>query len=90
MLPLHLGAPSGAPLSVLAIGAHPDDIEIGAGGPLLSLAEEPTAGPLRGDDGNRGTSAGGRGTRPAFLPDADLTIELFDLPEGRLPAVWGR
>ena len=32
MLPLHLRAPPGAPLSVLAIGAHPDDIEIGAGG----------------------------------------------------------
>ena len=32
MLPLHMGAPSGAPLSVLAIGAHPDDIEIGAAG----------------------------------------------------------
>ena len=27
------------PLSVLAIGAHPDDIEIGGGGPLLGLAE---------------------------------------------------
>src|SRR5205814_4626899 len=24
----------------------------------------------------------------SFLPDADLTIELFDLPEGHLPAVW--
>ena len=43
MLPLHLGAPADRPLSVLAIGAHPDDIEIGAGGLLLSLAE----GPLR-------------------------------------------
>ena len=26
----------------------------------------------------------------AFLPAADLTIELHDLPEGRLPAVWGQ
>jgi len=26
----------------------------------------------------------------AFLPTADLAIELHDLPEGRLPAVWGQ
>jgi len=39
VLPLQLKAPSRGPLSVLAIGAHPDDIEIGAGGMLLTLAE---------------------------------------------------
>ena len=38
MLPLPLAIPPGRPLSLLAIGAHPDDIEIGAGGTLLSLA----------------------------------------------------
>ena len=38
MLSLPLNAPAGEPLSVLAIGAHPDDIEIGAGGLLLGLA----------------------------------------------------
>lgn len=28
MLPLRLEPPAGRPLSVLAIGAHPDDVEI--------------------------------------------------------------
>ena len=39
MLSLHLELPADRPLAVLAIGAHPDDIEIGAGGTLLTLAE---------------------------------------------------
>jgi LmbE family N-acetylglucosaminyl deacetylase len=29
-----------------------------------------------------------RNAARSFLPDADLAIELFDLPEGRFPAVW--
>ncbi len=92
MLPLHLTVPPDRPLSVLAIGAHPDDIEIGAGGTLLSLAESQpglqaryvvlTGTPERQEEAR---SAAG-----AFLPGADLAIELHDLPEGRLPAVWDR
>ena len=30
-----------------------------------------------------------RAAAAAFLPGADLTIELRDLPEGRFPAAWG-
>ena len=92
MLPLHLTVPPDRPLSVLAIGAHPDDIEIGAGGTLLSLAESQpglqaryvvlTGTPERQEEAR---SAAG-----AFLPGAELAIELHDLPEGRLPAVWDR
>ena len=40
MLPLNLGLPAGRRLSVLCLGAHCDDIEIGCGGTMLSLAAE--------------------------------------------------
>ncbi len=31
-----------------------------------------------------------RAAAAAFVPGADLTVELHDLPEGRLPAKWGQ
>ncbi|MGH7688593.1 MAG: PIG-L deacetylase family protein [Gemmatimonadaceae bacterium] len=40
MLPLTLGSSRRAPLTVLCLGAHADDIEIGCGGTLLTLLEE--------------------------------------------------
>lgn len=40
MLPLALGRSEGAPLRLLAIGAHPDDIEIGCCGTILKLMDE--------------------------------------------------
>jgi LmbE family N-acetylglucosaminyl deacetylase len=89
MLPLHLKAASGMPLSVLAIGAHPDDIEIGAGGLLLSLAESVLRVRYVVLTGTAERHQEARNAANAFMPRADLAIELFDLPEGRLPAVWG-
>ncbi len=90
MLPLSLKTPSGAPLSVLAIGAHPDDIEIGAGGLLLGLAEGPLRVCYTVLTGTPERHQEARSAAYAFMPEAELTIELFDLPEGRLPAVWDR
>ena len=92
MLPLSLNTPGGRPLSVLAIGAHPDDIEIGAGGTLLSLAESQPGLQLRyvvltGTDDRRLEA---RNAASTFAPGADLAIDLSDLPEGRLPAAWDR
>ena len=89
MLPLYLRAPSGAPLSVLAIGAHPDDVEIGAGGLLLGLAQSRPRVHYTVLTGTAERHQEARNAAYAFMPDADLAIELFDLPEGRLPAAWG-
>ena len=92
MLPLHFELPEERALSVLAIGAHPDDIEIGAGGTLLTLAEARPG--LRARyvvlTGTEERHSEARAAAAAFLPEADLTIELHHLPEGRLPAVWDR
>ena len=88
MLPLGLCLPEGRPLSVLAIGAHPDDIEIGAGGLLLALAARPLRASYLVLTGTTERHQEARAAASAFLPGADLTVGLHQLPEGRLPAAW--
>jgi LmbE family N-acetylglucosaminyl deacetylase len=88
MLPLHLKPPSDGPLSVLAIGAHPDDIEIGAGGLLLGLAGSRPRVRYVVLTGTADRHQEARNAAHVFMPDAALTIDLFELPEGRLPAAW--
>ena len=92
MLSLKLDLPAERPFSVLAIGAHPDDIEIGAGGTLLTLAESKLGMRvhyvvLTGSEDRHDEA---RTAADAFLPGADLTVDLHRLPEGRLPALWDR
>lgn len=75
--------------SVVLLGAHPDDIEIGAGGLLLALGAVPDLRVhyvLLTGTPERQTEA--RAAATAFLPDARLTFALHDLPDGRLPAHW--
>jgi LmbE family N-acetylglucosaminyl deacetylase len=77
--------------SVVVLGAHCDDIAIGAGGTLLALCQ-----------GNPGVrvdalvlSGGGtdredeeRAALRAFCPGAELDVTVHKLPDGRLPAHW--
>lgn len=75
------------PLRVLALGAHPDDIEIGCGGTLLKVAGRPDI-TLRGAilTGSPERAAEAAAALPAFCPGAEL--ESGTLPDGRLPGHW--
>jgi LmbE family N-acetylglucosaminyl deacetylase len=87
-----LTLPDGRPPSVLALGAHPDDIEIAAGGALLGLARRNPGLQVRYVvmTGTTDRQDEARAAARAFTPGADLTVETHDLPDGRLPAVYGQ
>lgn len=92
MITLRLDRQAEGPLSVLALGAHPDDVEIAAGGTLLSLAERHPGLRVRYVlmTGSPERQQEARAAARAFTPGADLVIDTHDLPEGRLPAFWGQ
>jgi LmbE family N-acetylglucosaminyl deacetylase len=74
--------------SVVALGAHPDDIEIAAGGLLLSLPAGARVHYVL-CTGTALRHAEARSAAAAFLATASsLTFALHDLPDGRLPAYW--
>lgn len=83
-----LSLPEG-PLRVVCLGAHPDDIEIGCGATLLTLAARPgvtvhnivlTGTPERVDEA--------RAAATAFLGDSGAEVVTASLADGRLPTVW--
>lgn len=92
MIPFQPRVPQDGPLSVLAIGAHPDDIEIAAGGTMLTLAQRYPGLTVRYVllTGTSERQLEARAAARFFTPGADLSVELHDLPDGRLPAVYGQ
>ncbi|MFN2496032.1 MAG: PIG-L deacetylase family protein [Pseudonocardiaceae bacterium] len=78
---------------LLLLGAHCDDIAIGAGGAVLTLCRanpelRVTALVLSGGGTERETEE--RMALAAFCPKADVQVTVLDLPDGRLPAHWER
>jgi LmbE family N-acetylglucosaminyl deacetylase len=91
LIPLQLG-PGTGPLRVLALGAHPDDVEIGAGGTLLRLAGERTElhAHVSVLTSTPDRAAEARAAAGEFLAGAvELRVEVHDLGDGLLPAHWG-
>ncbi|WPO76568.1 MULTISPECIES: PIG-L deacetylase family protein [unclassified Streptomyces] len=86
-----IGLGTGRLHRIAAVGAHCDDIAIGAGGTLLTLC---LAHPgiridalvLSGGGSEREQEE--RAALAAFCPDADLRLTVLKLPDGRMPVHW--
>ena len=89
MLPLTLGRPEAAPARVLAIGAHPDDIEIGCAGTILKLIEQGAVSEVHWVvlSGERRARRGGTRRAPEALLDGVPRSEVVvcDFPDGFFP-----
>jgi LmbE family N-acetylglucosaminyl deacetylase len=88
MIPLNTGGIG----SVAAIGAHCDDILIGAGATLMQIAQHNPgvvvhALVLTGAGTERETEE--KFAFATLLPGADIRLTVADLPDGRLPDHWG-
>ena len=86
-----IGLRAAADRRVAVLGAHCDDIAIGAGGSLLAICSARpgvrvdalvlSGGGTEREDEERAALA-------AFCPGADLRVEVLKLPDGRVPAHW--
>jgi LmbE family N-acetylglucosaminyl deacetylase len=88
MLPLALGRSGASKASLLAIGAHPDDIEIGCAGTILKLIEQAAVSNIcwvvLSGEGVRADEA--RRSAEALLDDAPRSkLVVCDFPDGFFP-----
>ncbi|MBY6352243.1 PIG-L deacetylase family protein [Rhodococcoides corynebacterioides] len=85
-----IGLSPGPIRSVAVVGAHPDDIAIGAGGTLLTLCAssvtEVHALVLTGGGTDREEEE--RAALADFCPDATVHLTVLDVPDGRTPHHW--
>jgi LmbE family N-acetylglucosaminyl deacetylase len=91
MLPLVFGSERTAPLKILCLGAHSDDIEIGCGGTLLRLFQERPACSVHwvvlSASSERALEA--RMSAGDFLTGtAEATVLVRDFRESYFPADW--
>jgi LmbE family N-acetylglucosaminyl deacetylase len=78
---------------VVLLGAHCDDLAIGAGGTLLAICQSRPG--LRIDalvlsGGGTPREAEEHAALQSFCPGAELKVTVLDLPDGRVPAYWER
>ena len=88
MLPLAFSRPRASPARILAIGAHPDDIEIGCGGTILKLIEQGAVAEVHwvvlSGEGERAEEA--RASAKAMLGDLGrIEIDVCDFADGFFP-----
>ena len=91
MLPLSLGPAAGGPLRILCLGAHSDDIEIGAGGTILRLLEEHPGSTVHWVVFSATTEREreARGSAEEFLARAGrATVAVKGFRESFFPHVW--
>lgn len=88
-----LSLDTGAITEIAVLGAHCDDIAIGMGGTLLTLARRRPGLRVRAlvlSGAGTEREAEERNALRAFCPGADLDVTILDLPDGRAPAQWDR
>ncbi|KAA0023869.1 PIG-L deacetylase family protein [Antrihabitans cavernicola] len=81
------------PTEIAVLGAHCDDIAIGMGGTLLTLAESVVGLKVRAlvlSGAGTDREVEERSALAAFCPGADLDVTVLDIPDGRAPAHWDR